>query len=116
MRYSFKKEDRILKRAEFLELTRSGRKVQNVCFIVFFKPGRLDHSRLGITVTRKVAKAARRNRLKRLIREYFRLHRRQLTQNWDINIVANKMAADLSAEKVFSSLQDVFEQIVNSVD
>ena len=116
MRFSFKKEDRILKRSEFMELTRSGRKVQNDCFIAFFKPGRLDHSRLGITVTRKVAKAARRNRIKRLIREYFRLNRRHLNQNWDINIVAKKKAADLSAEKVFSSLQDLFEQIVNSVD
>lgn len=116
MRFSFTKEDRILKRPEFIELTRSGRKVQNDCFIAFFKPGRLDHSRLGITVTRKVAKAARRNRVKRLIREHFRLHRRHLKQNWDINIVAKKKAADLSAEKVYSSLQDLFEQIVNSVD
>lgn len=116
MRFSFKKDDRILKRSEFLEITRSGRKVQNDCFIAFFKTSRLDHPRLGITVTRKVAKAARRNRLKRLIREYFRHHRRQLTQNRDINIVAKIKAADLSAEKVFSSLQDLFEQIVNSVD
>jgi ribonuclease P protein component len=116
MRFSFKKEDRILKRSEFLELTRSGRKVQNDCFIALFKPGRLDHSRLGITVTRKVAKAASRNKIKRLVREYFRLNRQQLNQNWDINIVAKKKAADLSAEKVFSSLQDLFEQIVNSVD
>ena len=116
MRFSFKKEDRILKRSEFLEITRCGRKVQNDCFIAFFAPVRHDHCRLGITVTRKVAKAARRNTVKRLIREYFRLNRRQLNQNWDINIVAKKKAADLSAEKVFSALQDLFEQIVNSVD
>ena len=116
MRFSFKKEDRILKRSEFLELTRSGRKVRNDCFIAFFKPGRLDHSRLGITVTRKVAKAARRNTIKRLVREYFRLNRRHFNQNWDINVVAKKNSADLSAEKVFSSLRDLFEQIANSVD
>ncbi|MBT8331206.1 MAG: ribonuclease P protein component, partial [Deltaproteobacteria bacterium] len=62
MHFSFKRKDRILKRSQFLELTRSGRKAQNDCFIAFIRPGRLDHSRLGITVTRKVAKAARRNR------------------------------------------------------
>ena len=116
MRFSFKKEDRILKRSEFLELTRFGRKVQNDCFIALFKPGHLDHPRLGITVTRKVGKAAIRNRVKRLVREYFRLNRQQLNQNWDINIVAKKKAADLSAEKIFSSLQDLFEQIVNGID
>jgi ribonuclease P protein component len=127
MRFSFKKEDRILKRSEFLELTRSGRKLQNDCFIAFFKPGRFDSPRLGITVTRKVGKAAQRNQIKRLVREYFRLNRQvtrkvgkaaqrnqikrlvreffrlnrqHLNQNWDINIVAKKKAADLSSEKV----------------
>ncbi len=116
MRFSFKKEDRILKRSQFNELTRSGRKVQNDCFIAYFKPGQLDRPRLGITVTRKVGKAAIRNRVKRLVREYFRLNRQHLNQNWDINIVAKKKAADLSSEKVFSALQDLFEQIVNCVD
>ena len=116
MRFSLKKDDRILKRSEFIEITRSGRKVQNDCFIALFKSSRHDDSRLGITVTRKVAKAARRNKIKRLVREYFRLNRRQLNQNWDINIVAKKKAADLSAEKVYLSLQDLFEQIVNNVD
>ena len=115
MRFSFKKEDRILKRSEFLELTRSGRKLQNDCFIAFFRPGRCDRPRLGITVTRKVGKAAQRNQIKRLVREYFRLNRQHLIQNWDINIVAKKKAADLSSEKVDSFLQDLFEKISNCV-
>jgi ribonuclease P protein component len=116
MRFSLKKEDRILKRLEFLELTRSGRKFKNDCFIAFIKPGRLNRPRLGITVTRKVGKAAQRNRIKRLVREFFRLNRQQLNHNWDINIVAKQKAADLSSEKVFAFLQDLFEKISNCVD
>jgi ribonuclease P protein component len=116
MRFSFKKEDRILKRSEFLELTQSGRKLQNDCVIAFFAPGRYNRPRLGITVTRKVGSAAQRNRIKRLIREYFRLNRQHLKQNRDINIVAKPKAADLSSEKVFSALQDLFEKISNCVD
>jgi len=116
MRFSFKKDDRILKRSEFLDLTRSGRKLQNDCFIAFFKPGRFDSPRLGITVTRKVGNAAQRNRIKRLVREYFRLNRQHLNQNWDINIVAKEKAADLSSEKVDLFLQDLFEKISNCVD
>ena len=116
MRFSFEKEDRILKRSEFHELTRSGRKLENECWIAFIQPCRLDHSRLGITITRKVGKAAQRNRVKRLIREYFRLNRQHLNQNWDINIIAKKKAADLSSEKLVSFLQDLFEKISNCVD
>jgi len=116
MRFSFKKEDRILKRSEFLELTKSGRKLQNEYVIAYFAPGRYDRSRLGITVTRKVGNAAIRNRIKRLVREYFRLNRQHLKQNWDINIVAKQKAADLSSEQVFLALQDLFEKISNCVD
>jgi ribonuclease P protein component len=116
MRFSFEKEDRILKRSEFQELTGSGRKLENDCLIAFIKPGRLNRPRLGITVTRKVGKAAQRNRVKRLIREYFRLNRQHLNQNWDINIIAKKKAVDLSSEKVFAFLQDLFEKISNCVD
>jgi ribonuclease P protein component len=116
MRFSFKKEDRILKRSEFLELNQSGCKLQNDYFIAFFAPGQRDRPRLGITVTRKVGGAAQRNRIKRIVREFFRLSRQHLKQNWDINIVAKKKAADLSSEKAFSSLQELFEKISNCVD
>lgn len=116
MRFSFKKEDRILKRSEFQELTRSGRKIENECLIAFIQPGRYDRPRLGITVTRKVGKAAQRNRVKRLIREYFRLNRQHFNQNWDINIIAKKKAVDLSSAKVSSFLQNLFEKISNCVD
>jgi len=116
MRFSFKKEDRILKRSEFQELTGSGRRLENECLIAFVEPGRFNRPRLGITVTRKVGKAAQRNRVKRLIREYFRLNRQHFNQNWDINIIAKKKAVDLSSEKVVSFLQDLFEKISNRVD
>jgi len=116
MRFSFKKEDRILKRSEFHELIRSGRKLENECLIAFIKPGRFNRPRLGITVTRKVGKAAQRNRIKRLIREYFRLNRQHFSQDWDISIIAKKKAVDLSSAKVFAFLQDLFAKISNCVD
>ena len=116
MRFSFKKEDRILKRSEFYELTRSGRKLENECWIAFIQPNRFNRPRLGITVTRKVGKAVERNRVKRLIREYFRLNRQRFNQNWDINIIAKKKAIDLSSEQAVSLLKDLFEKISNRVD
>jgi ribonuclease P protein component len=109
--FSFTKADRILKRNEFIQLSKFGRKLQHDYFIAIYAPGRHDRSRLGITVTKKVGGAVTRNRIKRLVREYFRLNRHLLSGEWDINIIAKKESADLSSEKVFASLQNIFKRI-----
>ncbi len=113
MDFSFTKADRILKRNEFIQLSKFGRKLHNDYFIAVFAPGRCGRSRLGITVTRKVGRAVTRNMIKRLVREYFRLNRHLLSGEWDINIIAKKEAADLSSEKIFGSLRNIFERISN---
>ncbi len=67
--------DRVTRRAEYLELSKSGRRVVSPHFVFLVArspaPG---PGRLGITVTKKIAGAVGRNRWKRLIREAFRLH------------------------------------------
>ena len=111
MEFSFTKADRLLKRNEFIELSKAGRRLQNNYFIAIYAPGHFDRCRLGITVTRKIGRAVQRNRIKRLIREYFRCHRHLISGTWDINVIAKKEAVDLSSEEIFSSLQNIFERI-----
>lgn len=109
--FSFTKADRILKRSEFLNLSRNGKKISNKHFTILFCPGQFEKSRLGITVTRKVGKANTRNRIKRYSREYFRLNRHKLKGYWDINIIAKREAAELTCKRTFLSLQEVFDRI-----
>jgi ribonuclease P protein component len=111
LQYSFTKADRILKRREFIALAKSGRRIQNECFIAVFSPGRHGHSRLGITVTKKVGGAVKRNRIKRLVREFFRLNRQYLSGEWDINIIAKNQISDITSEKAYQSLQNIFNRI-----
>ena len=111
LRFSFTKADRILKRSEFIALSKLGRKVQDTEFIVCFLPGQHDQSRLGITVTKKVGQAVERNRIKRLVREFFRLNRRCLSGRWDINVIAKRQSAGITSEKAFRSLQNLFDRI-----
>ena len=109
--FSFTKADRILKRSEFIHLSKSGQKLQNRYFIATFCPGRFDRLRLGVTVSKRVGKAVTRNRIKRYAKEYFRINRHMMTGDWDINIIAKKEAADLSSDGAFSSLQNIFDRI-----
>ncbi len=111
LQYSFTKADRILKRHEFIALAKSGRRIQNEYFIAVFSPGRHGRSRLGVTVTKKVGRAVKRNRIKRLVREFFRLNRQFLSGEWDINIIAKNQIADITSEKAYRSLQNIFNRI-----
>ena len=80
---------RLTKRREFLAMRGpSSLKTGTGLFTVVVKPNGLGLNRLGVTATRKVGKAAVRNRLKRLAREFFRLHQGQWPQGLDVLLIA----------------------------
>ena len=54
---------------------------------VYALPNDLGHPRLGMSVSRKVGTAVRRNRIRRLIRESFRLLQHDLPQGYDLVVV-----------------------------
>jgi ribonuclease P protein component len=56
--------------------------------VVYALSNRLAYSRLGISVSRRIGPAVRRNRIKRLIREAFRLERDRLPAGFDFVCVA----------------------------
>ena len=114
MRFVFTKADRLLKRPEFLCLLTCGKEISNKNFVAKFNPGRFENTRLGITASRRVGNAVARNRIKRLVREHFRLKRHQFAGCWDINITAKRAAANLSSDQAFLSLKDIFDKINRS--
>lgn len=109
--YSFTKTDRILKRHQFRYLYNHGKKIQNNHFLVFYCENDQERTRLGITVSKKVGKAPSRNRVKRIIREFFRTNRKSITGKWDINIIAKKESAEISTERANSSLKSLLEKL-----
>jgi ribonuclease P protein component len=115
LRFLFTKTDRLRKRSEFLELADRGKKIQDQYFIAVYSQSRIQRTRLGVTVARKVGNAPTRNRIKRLSREYFRLNRQTITGYWDINIIAKKKAANLSSEQAFLSLKNILNNISRSL-
>ena len=110
-KFGLKKSDRILDRAEFITLSRYGNKLQDQYLVVLFMPTDGAHSRLGITVSKRVGNAVVRNRLKRLIREWFRINRVSITGNWDINVIAKKQAAGAASHRIFMSLEKLSAKI-----
>jgi ribonuclease P protein component len=105
--YTFGKEERIRRRADFLRITRDGAKYQTDHFRVCMCPNSFPYRRLGITVGKHVGSAVKRNRVKRLIREFFRLNRGELPASADFVIGAKEGAADLNFRQVSDELKGI---------
>jgi len=60
-----------------------------------------DVGRIGITASkRNLGIAPNRNRTKRLLREWYRLHRHEFRVAWDLVVIAQSGAADLDLKGV----------------
>ena len=110
--FSLKKKDKLLNSQDYNNLRIRGKKIENQEFILIYKKNVLKNSRLGITVSKKVGYAVKRNRIKRITREFFRTNRFLFPLNGvDFNIIAKKSAALKTNCDLFKSLRNVAEKI-----
>ncbi len=79
---------RLRKPWQFAATTRKGQRLFTRHFLVFVRATREAAARLGITVSRKVGCAVRRNRIKRLVREVFRQATASTADPIDIVVIA----------------------------
>jgi len=88
------KEMRLRRRADYLVVQSEGLKLhgRHVLALARKRSDPALSGRLGITVTKKVGNAVVRNRIKRMLREWMRLHG-WVPTGWDIVIVAKDSAA-----------------------
>ena len=113
-KYGYPKEERLLKRGDYLSLARDGETCHKRHFLCIYKKGAGARSRLGITVSKKVGTAVKRNRLKRLCREFFRHNKRRLENAWDINIIARHSAGAVPRKQALKSLDEIFKVITEN--
>ncbi|AEH22690.1 Ribonuclease P protein component [Thermodesulfobacterium geofontis OPF15] len=81
-------KERLRKDEEFQAVFREGKKVWiDAILLIIYKPNDFNYRRLGIIVSKKIKKATQRNRVKRLIREFFRRNKDLFPENCDIIII-----------------------------
>ncbi len=87
MNFGLSRKERITNTREFEHAYKNGTISKSGCLIIRFLPNNLEYSRLGIAVSKKLfPKAVTRNRIRRLIREAFRLNKHQLPKGLDLII------------------------------
>ncbi len=107
---SFGKKERVRKRTEYLNIYRRGGRVHSNSFTVILSPNPSGEKRLGVAVSKKVGNAAKRNRIKRLLREFFRLNKDGLPDSKDMVIIAKKDVSSLKYQDVCLELADLLKK------
>ncbi len=89
---SFPRTRRLTRREQYLACYSRGRKYHSRNFLLFVLPGDTPGRgfRLGIAASKKVGGAVIRNRIKRLVREYFRHKQDEIDVDLDITLVAKR--------------------------
>jgi len=88
----FPKSRRITQRRDYLLCYRYGRRYFSADFLIYVRQREGDGlgSRLGTAVSKKIGKAVQRNRIKRLLKEFFRLHQHGMCSDVDIVVVPKR--------------------------
>jgi ribonuclease P protein component len=81
------KTRRVTTRSDIDRIFASGRRVRDRCVTLAGVPNGLSRSRCAVGVSKRHGIAVRRNRIKRLCREAFRLSRGELAAGWDYMIM-----------------------------
>lgn len=104
-----KKEYRVKKSQDFDNIIRKKQSFANRQFVIYYQENKLDHMRLGISVSKKLGKAHERNKLKRYVRESFKT-RKDFLKNYDIIIIVRPAAKGLSFLDFGSSIDHVLKR------
>ena len=92
------------KNQQFQFVYKNGKSYANKYMVMYVKKNGLGINRLGISVSKKVGNSVVRHRVKRLIKESYRLHENVFNSGLDIVIVGRPSAATVGYEEVENAL------------
>ena len=94
------------KNSDFRRLYTKGKSTVNPYMAVYCRRNRGGENRLGYTVSAKLGHAVVRNRIRRRLREIYRLNSPHLKSGWDIVIVARAKCIDAQYSRIEKAFLD----------
>lgn len=111
-----RKVERLRQRAQFLRAQRVGKRRSSQRLVVYAAPNGLTWARLGVTVSKKVGKAPRRVRWKRLIREVFRRNKDTFSPGYDFVVIVKKQQLPTDRDDVFEEIEPHVRKVVEQIE
>ena len=82
----------------------------NSFLVLYARRNRTDTNRVGITVSKKLGHAVVRNRVRRRLREVYRLNEERFAPGWDIVVVARTKAVHADFETLSKAYLQLAEK------
>ena len=109
-RFGILKRQRLRREQEFSHVYQSRMSVSNPHLLVYAALNNLGLTRFGLSVSRKHGNAVNRNRIKRLLREAFRLTQHKLPQGLDL-ILIPKQNSDANLKDYQSAVVSLSQKL-----
>ena len=95
----------------FRRIYRKGQSSVQPALVVYCQKNRQGKTRLGVTVSTKLGKAVVRNRVRRRIREIYRLNKAKMLPGYDLIVVARVRAVETDYQKLDRTYLRLLEQL-----
>lgn len=95
---------------QFNQVYKKGKSIVNRHVVMYYKRNQLGYNQVGFSVSKKVGKAVVRNRVKRLMKESFRINHEKLTEGYDIVFVARVRSKDSTYLEIEKAMKNCFKK------
>ena len=99
------------KNHEFKRLYNKGKSAASQCVVIYFRRNGRAENRLGVTVSTKLGGAVQRNRVRRRLKEIYRLNEEKISLGFDIIIVARARSRFAGYGELESSVISTFRRL-----
>lgn len=96
---------------EFRRIYRKGKSAVSPQLVIYCQRNRRGHSRLGVSISTKLGCAVVRNRVRRRIREIYRLNKAKMLPGYDLIVVARVRAVETDYQKLDRTYLRLLEQL-----
>lgn len=111
MRFGLPRTARLRTPSDFRRVYGRGNRAHGKLLVVVGLARREPGHRLGVAVSKEHGRAVRRNKIKRILREAFRLERPELAGSFDLILIPRPREGRLLLEEVRTELRRLVEQL-----